>query len=256
MYNKALRQKKEIVTTGDSSDTLYSHEFNEHYHSTKDGALVESLHKHIIPAFKYNRHKKHLTILDICFGLGYNTLATLYYIEQNNLDVTVEIYSPEFDLELIHSLKNFTYPKEFESLKDIIEALSNKLEYSSDTIKVKILSGDARLSIPKLTQKFDIIYQDAFSPKSNPLLWTQEYFGDIQKIMARDGIVTTYSIALATRLALHANGFKLYLYQDQKIRSSTIASLQKIEGIEEVNMAHKMAINPNVKPLRDRDFLS
>jgi len=256
MYNKTLRQKKEIVTTGDSSDTLYSHEFNEHYHSTKDGALVESLHKHIIPAFKYSSHKKHLKILDICFGLGYNTLATLYYIEQNNLDVSVEIYSPEFDLELIRSLQNFKYPKEFDNLKEIITTLSNELEYASDTINIKIVPDDARESIPTLTQKFDIIYQDAFSPQSNPLLWTQEYFGDIQKIMARDGIVTTYSIALATRLALHANGFKLYLYQDQKIRSSTIASLQKIEGIEEVDMAHKIAINPNAKPLRDCDFLS
>ncbi|MEA2029219.1 MAG: MnmC family methyltransferase [Campylobacterota bacterium] len=256
MYNETLRHQKETVTTGDSSDTLYSYEFNEHYHSTKDGALAESLNKHVIPAFKYNHHKKHLKILDICFGLGYNTLATLYYIQKNSLDLSIEIYSPEFDLELIHSLKNFKYPKEFDSLKEIITTLSNKLEYSSDTIRIKIVLGDARVSIPKLSQKFDIIYQDAFSPQSNPLLWTQEYFGDIQKIMVRDGILTTYSIALASRLALYANGFKLYLYQDQKIRSSTIASLQNIKGLEEVDMAHKIAINPNAKPLRDRDFLS
>lgn len=255
MYNETLRHQKEIVTTGDSSDTLYSHEFNEHYHSTKDGALNESLHKHIIPAFRFNAHKKHLRILDICFGIGYNTLTTLYYIKQNHLDISVEIYSPEFDLELIRSLKNFHYPKEFDSLKEIITSLSNRLEYQDENISITILLGDAREYIPKLEEKFDIVYQDAFSPKTNPLLWTQEYFSDIAKIMTKDGILTTYSIALATRLALHGNGFKIYLYQDENIRNSTIASLSEVEGLVRVDMAHKIKTNPNANALRDRDFL-
>jgi len=254
MYNTTLRQQKERVATGDSSDTLFSHEFNEHYHSTKDGAFSESLYKHVIPAFTFKQHKKSLKILDVCYGLGYNTLATLYYIHQKSLTLNVEIYAPEFDTELVAWLKTFRYPQSFEPFREIIDTLSERLEYQDERISIKILQGDARESIPKLTQKFDIIYQDAFSPQSNPLLWTQEYFADIRAVMAEDGILTTYSTALATRLALYRNGFYLYLYHDAKIRSSTIASLRAMDGLEWVNMSHKIKINPTAKPLYDRDF--
>jgi len=42
----------EKILTNDGTATLYSKEFDESYHSQKDGALRESLEKHIIPAFK------------------------------------------------------------------------------------------------------------------------------------------------------------------------------------------------------------
>lgn len=254
MYNESQRHQKRVVTTQDSSDTLYSYEFNEHYHSTKEGAFIESLHKHIVPAFTYNTHKKHLRILDICFGLGYNTLTTLYYIREKNLDVSVEIYSPEFDLELIRSLKDFSYPKKFERFHEIIEAVANELEYHGKGVDIKVLLGDARDSIPKLTQKFNIVYQDAFSPKSNPLLWTKEYFGDIAQIITDDGVLTTYSTALSTRLALFENGLIPYLYQDGAARNSTVASFSILKNITPVDMNHKIKTNPNAHPLYDKEF--
>jgi len=45
MYSKVLRPQKELVLCEDGSNTLFSKEFNEPYHSTKDGALHESLEK-------------------------------------------------------------------------------------------------------------------------------------------------------------------------------------------------------------------
>ena len=82
MYNQELRPQKELVLCEDGSNTLFSKEFNEPYHSTKDGALHESLEKHVKPAFGIKKGQESLTILDICFGLGYNTFATLYYIKK------------------------------------------------------------------------------------------------------------------------------------------------------------------------------
>ena len=105
--------KHTMVQSEDGSFTAFSSEFQEHYHSTKDGALHESLYKHVIPAFEHHKEKDELTILDICFGLGFNTLATLYYMRQNNIKKKVRIFSPEFDAELIASLKGFTYPDIF-----------------------------------------------------------------------------------------------------------------------------------------------
>ena len=60
-----MDSKKNVIITGDGSATLFSYEFDEPYHSTKDGALQESLEKHVIPAFTFHYGKEKLNILDI-----------------------------------------------------------------------------------------------------------------------------------------------------------------------------------------------
>ncbi len=45
------------LLTKDGTNTLFSKEFNESYHSVNDGALKESLEKHIIPAFNSLKKK-------------------------------------------------------------------------------------------------------------------------------------------------------------------------------------------------------
>ena len=240
-----------MVQSADGSFTAYSSEYNEHYHSTKDGALQESLYKHVIPALRIHKNKKELHILDICFGLGFNTLATLEYIKQEGLGCRVKIYSPELDSALVASLPYFTYPQEFEKYKDLLTQLVQTGYYSNDSWDVELFLGDAREYIQRFEDHFDIVYQDAFSPATNPLLWTQEYFADIAKAMKSDGVLTTYSTALATRLALYENGFCIYLNEGEGYRSATIASLGEIEGYQRVDMEHKIACNPEAKPLRD-----
>ena len=169
LYNPKKRLKKEFVKTKDGSFTLYSSEFDECYHSTNDGAFNESLYKHVIPAFSFFKEKDELKILDICFGLGFNTLTTLFYIKQNNLSKKLHIISPEFDKELVQSLRNFDYPKEFEPFKNIIYTLSKNFFYKDEKLEIEILLGDAREEIKKIDTTFDIIYQDAFSPKKTLL---------------------------------------------------------------------------------------
>ncbi len=246
-----------MIMSEDGSYTAYSKEYNEHYHSTKDGALHESLVKHVYPAFEVMQNKEEIYILDICFGLGLNTLSTLYYHKKNNLTSKLFIYSPELDASLVHSLKNFIYPAEFDSFKHIIKELAEKGIYEDDSWHVEIFLGDAREYIRTFPHAmFDIVYQDAFSPSSNPILWTQEYFGDIRKIMKEEGILTTYSIALPIRLALYENGFYIYLHSAEEARKSTVASLQKLSTSQYVDMEHKISCNPHAKPLRDAIILS
>ncbi len=254
MYNKNLRDKKELIITQDGTKTLFSCEFNEAYHSTNDGALHESLEKHIKPAFDLQQNKNHLTILDICFGLGYNTLSTLYYIQKENLNTQVHILSPEFDKNLIHSLNRFEYPKEFDNLKHIIKKLSQNLYYEDKQFKIEILLGDARESIPNIKQKIDIVYQDAFSSKKNPLLWTKEYFADIKKLCTNDAIITTYSTATPVRMGLYENGFNIFLFKGKDVRSSTIAS-PKMLDIEYIDMELKKSRNLEAKSLKDSEFI-
>ena len=240
-----------LVLSDDGSYTAYSKEYDEHYHSTKDGALHESFTKHIIPAFSVKQNQNDINILDICFGLGFNTLATLLFYKQNNLTSKLNIYSPELDKSLVKSLVNFSYPKEFDEFKHIINSIVDNGFYKDDKIYIEVFLGDAREYIKKFNNKFDIVYQDAFSPSTNPILWTKEYFNDISKAIKDDGILTSYSTALKTRLALYENGFNIYLNKGDDFRNATVASKTVVDSFELVDMKHKISCNPDVEPLKD-----
>jgi len=249
-YNNSL-------LTADGSMTLFSKEFNEPYHSDKDGALNESIQKHITPAFNNLNisNNNTITILDICFGLGYNTFATLYYLKKINSKYKIHIISPEFDKNLIESLSSFKYPKEFDFLKNIIKEISKNFYYEDENIKIDIRIADAREILPKLNTKFDIIYQDAFSPAHNPLLWTYEYFKDISNLIKDDGILTTYSISASVRMALDENEFKLFLYKGDGIRESMVAS-KKMLDLKFIDMELKKIRNREARSMRDKDYIS
>lgn len=242
-----------MTKSADGSFTAYSKEYGEHYHSTKDGALHESLVKHVRPALDLKRSQEEINILDICFGLGFNTLTTLYYHKKNSLTSRLNIYSPEMDEDLIESLSRFKYPKEFDEFKEIIIELSKSGVYRDKDTYIEIFSGDAREYVKRfLPSTFDIVYQDAFSPSVNPVLWTKEYFSDIKDIIKKDGVLTTYSTALAVRIALYENGFNVYLNRGEDYRNATTASLSEMDEFEHVDVEHKMSCNPHVKSLRDQ----
>lgn len=245
---------KEWVQSEDGSYTAYSSEYDEHYHSTKDGALNESLKKHIEPAFGLHREKDHLRIIDICFGLGFNTLLSLYYRDTYYPDTTLEIYSPELDGDLVASLVDFPYPEIFEPYRNIITDISTLGGYEDERTQITVEITDARVAMRELEGELDICYQDAFSPSVNPALWTKEYFADIARLMGADGIVTTYSTALATRLALYENSFTVYLNQGEGYRNATIASRRELAHYANIDMEHKIKCNPNVQSLKDENL--
>jgi tRNA U34 5-methylaminomethyl-2-thiouridine-forming methyltransferase MnmC len=261
MHTPSRRPNKHTVRTVDGSSTLYSAEFDEYYHSLDDGALHESLTKHVIPALTLQKEKKELTILDICFGLGYNTLATLHYLQREELDTRVHIYSPEFDEALVRSLDAFEYPTEFDPLLPVIEAVSRDGRYEDENVTIEVLFGDARHVIDRIDRPIDIVYQDAFSPAKNPLLWTQEWFADVRALCRDDAILTTYSIAASIRLGLHENGFKLYEYRPHKTRRSLIATPSLLPALHAllpdlspIDMVLKIARNLDAHSLRDEAF--
>ncbi len=241
--------------TNDGSKTLFSSKYNQTFHSLQDGALSESLYKHIIPAFQLVENKTKLNILDICFGLGYNTFGTIYYIKENNLNIKVNFYSPELDDELIESLINFEYPKEFDTIKEIIVSLAKEKCYKDNQFQINLFIGDAREYIKTLSN-INIVYQDAFSSDTNHELWTKEYFSDISKIAASDAIITTYSIATPIRLAIYENNFDVYEYQSSIKKRSTIAFKEKIKShhlinLKYIDMEKKKINSPKAAPLRD-----
>ncbi len=244
--------EENIIKTNDGSNTLYSQEYKQHYHNVNDGAINESLSKHIIPCLEFHKNKKELNILDICFGLGYNTFTTLYYIKKLNLTHKINIYSPEFDEKLVNSLENFAYPKEFEEFKHIIEELSEEKKYEDENIKIQIFIGDARKYIKSFPKDFfDIVYQDAFSSEVNTELWTKQYFDDIYKICKKDCIISTYSIATPVRLSLREAGFYIYEYTPIKRKSSLCFKNKQNIIAKYIDMELKKERNKKARALYD-----
>ena len=243
----------EFIKTGDGSNTLYSQKYNQHFHDLKTGAIKESLSKHVIPALEYHKEKQTLKILDICFGIGYNTLSTIYYVQKNNLDIKLEIFSPELDFELIKSLKNFEYPKEFESINHIIKELSQNLKYKDENLNIEIFIGDARKVI-KILDSLDIVYQDAFSSEVNTELWSVEYFKDIYKVCNENCILTTYSIATPVRLSLFEAGFEIYeINPTGKMKQSIAFKSKKDINAKYIDMNLKKERNKEAKAIYDKN---
>ena len=244
-----------LVETEDGTFTARSGHFDECYHSTKDGALNESLKKHVEPAFSLvDRSKPSLNILDICFGLGYNTLSTLYHLDREKVATPVRIYAPEFDEALVRSLVDFPYPEALRPYREVIEAVARTGVYEKGDWRVEVIFGDARAFLRETDVTFDIVYQDAFSPKKNPLLWTKEYFAELTERLAADAIVTTYSSATPVRMGMAANGLSLYQPSAEGVRRGTIASPSPDLPLEPIDMALKKARNPAAAPLLDKDF--
>ncbi len=239
-----------LVTTSDGSNTLYSVKYNQNFHDIKTGAIQESLTKHVIPAFNFHRKTKKLRILDICFGLGYNTLSTLYYCQKERLQVELEIFSPELDKALIDSLINFEYPNEFDNLKPIIKSLSTQHYYENEHLKISLHIGDARSYIKSL-KNIDVVYQDAFSSEVNSELWTVEYFSDIYTACNDNAIITTYSVSTPIRLSMWEAGFEIY--EIKPIKKKQTLGFKNKQNIDAkyIDMKLKQERNRKAKALYD-----
>ena len=255
-----------FIETADKSKTIFSEKYQQSYHSITEGAVFESYEKHILPAFKYLDtfidDIEVIYILDICYGLGYNSLATILYLQNYYPDKKVVIYSPEFDKKLIQSLKDFDYPKDFISLKNIINKLSDNFSYQDNLLKIEIIIGDAREFIKKTDIKFHIIYQDAFSPTVNPFLWTREYFQELYNLTMKNSILTTYSISTSVKMGLVEAGFNVFTIEYEtlknKLKKSLIASKSDLDNLfkcKKFNLQEKLVNNPSAKSIKDDELV-
>jgi len=208
------------LKTADGSVTFFSKKFGEPFHSVTAGAFREAIEKFCIPCnipLKANKGK--VNLFDVCFGLGYNTVAFLDTVFSFNPRAEASIAGFEADLSVIENALRINW-KKYERWKPIVKsALKNKqcengfltLNHADERIKLKIFIGEGRTVLRKVWRRYcrfaDAIFHDPFSPKVNPELWTYEFFCYLRKIIKYDGILATYSAASPVRKALIMAGF-------------------------------------------------
>ncbi len=199
--------------TADGSFTFVSQEFGESFHS-HFGAKQESFVKFVAPTqLATSAHKPVLRLLDICYGLGYNTAAALQTIWAVNPSCNVELIGLELNPSVPqaaiaqHFFDNWNY-----EYTPILTQLAFEQQVQTDRLKAKLLIGDGRTSIKLVHQlgfQADAIFLDPFSPPQCPQLWTVEFIKQVSMCLHLDGILATYSCAAAVRTALLAAGLQI-----------------------------------------------
>ncbi|MFS0515469.1 tRNA (5-methylaminomethyl-2-thiouridine)(34)-methyltransferase MnmD [Nostoc sp. UIC 10607] len=196
--------------TADGSFTFVSQEFGESFHS-HHGAQQESFFKFVEPTqLATAAHKPVLRLLDICYGLGYNTAAALQTIWAMNPSCCVEVIGLELNpavpqAAIAHHLFDNWNCNYIESLSQL--AFEHYVQ--TPCLKAKLLIGDARTTITVVRQSgfwADAIFLDPFSPPHCPQLWTVEFIKQLSFCLHQDGLLATYSCSAAIRTALLSAG--------------------------------------------------
>ncbi len=242
-----------LIYTDDGSLTLHNDEYNEAYHSW-GGALLESQQIYFegCQVLEKAQLKNKISILDIGFGLGYNAFYSIYEIRRKAPQCFIKIVSLEKDPDI---LSFSDVPEEIKQTANEIKQnwskKNNQYTYQTHNLDFKLLIDDARKSLQLISEKFDAVYLDAFSPQKNPELWTEDFFNLLYQRMERDGLLATYSISTPVLVGLINAGFHPYLIDaPSKKRYATIASPQKIKDLPE-KFINKLKTSPERMPFRD-----
>ena len=200
--------------TADGSFSLHSDRFDEGFHSS-GGALQEATSKFVLPA-QLDRFPsgRCLRVLDVCFGLGYNTAALMAALP-NAGGPSLECWGLELDRS---PLRLALAEPRFISLwpKHVVTALG---AVSADgcwqdvcrQLSVQMLWGDARQQLQNLPKdlRLDLILLDPFSPGKCPQLWSEEFLQSLAALLVPGGRLLTYCRAAAVRNSLRHAGLEL-----------------------------------------------
>ena len=199
------------VLTKDGSYSLKSVFFQENFHSLL-GALEETKSKFTATSNLQRYKGKSLNVLDICFGLGYNSASLLdELIKQKS---HLNLYALEIDKKpLEYSLRNESFFKLWApKIRTIFESLYRKDYFEDRFFKCSVLWGDAREKINFIPSsiKFDLIYLDGFSPQKCPQVWTIEFLSKVIENLNSQGYLITYSSSAAVRKTLRNLGLEIF----------------------------------------------
>lgn len=201
--------------TADGSHTLRSQQFGVDYHSTH-GAIQESRHVFLkaglIPLLENGQTV--IEILEMGFGTGLNALAVRQLAEEWP-EVTFNYTTFELFPVTKADIAGINYPE----LMGVPLAWLTELHAAEWETSVEITST---FTLRKLRQdflrvtprpydlhSFDVIFYDAFAPRSQPEFWTQDAMGICLAALKPGGVFVTYCAKGQFKRDLRDAGFKV-----------------------------------------------
>ena len=217
-----------IILTEDGSHSLFSEQFNEHYHSTF-GAVQESMHV-FIEAGLNKCTLNELNILEVGFGTGLNAFLAL----QNSILKGRKIYY--YSLELyplskeIFTQLNYSAEVSFENAETYFKSLheaewDKDIQITPDFILRKVKGS---LVETVLTENyFDVVFFDAFAPDTQPELWSESIFEKVYRAMKKEAILTTYCVKGIVKRAMRSAGLTVEKLQGPPGKREMLRALKQ-----------------------------
>ena len=184
---------------------------NEHYHSTH-GAFTESIHVFIRSGLHavWDQFDE-IRILEVGFGTGLN--AWLTALEANRYKRHIYYTSLErypLSHQIIQTLQ-FPQLEDEEQGRKIWDKIHsskwNQSEKISDWFELQKLEQDW-IHDP-LSDKYNVIYYDAFAPNKQPEMWTQPLLEKAYRLLTLGGVLVTYTAKGTIKRGLQAAGFQV-----------------------------------------------
>jgi tRNA U34 5-methylaminomethyl-2-thiouridine-forming methyltransferase MnmC len=181
--------------------------FDDPYFSLNDG-LAETRHVFLAGNDLPARLRPGFQIAELGFGTGLNMLATLiaaqgalgpvHYTSFEAFPLTVD--------EIAKALDHFPVVRAVAGPFLAAWACGHS-QFNLGPLKVTVLMGDARQTLPLWQGRADAWFLDGFSPAKNPELWSDELMTEVAQHTAPGGSFATYTAAGHVRRALQSAGF-------------------------------------------------
>lgn len=218
-----MNGSREIILSADGSSTLKLKEFDECFHSI-NGALAESLHIFISSGLEfYAGQRDKISLFEMGFGTGLNAYLTLLFAKLHPWLTINYITVEKFPLKEFEYRK-LNYPDMVASIPEYRSSAENATE---DFVRLfnnlhELPWGSEQNLLPNFSfTKFqtdlldtemssgsvDLIYYDAFSPNTQPELWSTDLFKKLFGWLVPGGILVTYSSKGTVKQALRDSGF-------------------------------------------------
>lgn len=208
----------QLQITQDGSHTLLSEKYGVTYHS-KYGAIQESMHVFIEAGMKNllnNRNSEaavnELSILEIGFGTGLNVYLTLLEVMNHPSNLKVNYTSLETSPISQSEIDQLNYPTllkqdDYESFNTLHACDWASFQQITPNFQLKKINQP--LEVFETTEKFDLIFFDAFAPESQPELWEVPIFQKLFDCINENGVLTTYCAKGQVKRNMKAAGFKV-----------------------------------------------
>jgi len=199
--------------TRDGSFTFFSETFGEAFHS-QQGAKTEAFQKFAVATdLALLAQRDSLKLLDVCYGLGYNTAAALETIWAINPTCQIEVYGLELDATVpLAAIAPPLIQTWSPLVQTVLQDIAQHHVCQMPQLQAKLLLGDARQTIQTLGDRpfqADAIFFDPFSPRRCPQLWTVEFLACMARCLAPTGKLATYSRSASVRVAMQLAGLQI-----------------------------------------------
>lgn len=215
-------ESEKIIHLDDGSVTVFDKKHKDYYHA-KSGAYKQANELFLKNSKLSDKLKiRNIKLLDIGFGMGYNSLCAIALKKSKKLEIT----ALDKNKNIIHtSYKNIKNKNEANILKQIYKNSS----YLDENNHIKLILGDIRYTLTTLKDTFDIIFLDPFIHTQNASMISVDVFKILNILLKDDGVLICSNSATATKVALSQSCFKS---TSCNIQNSDIKGLIAVKGSE------------------------